>query len=34
VPPETPHKFVNSGDGLLRMVNIHENGELVQTDLD
>lgn len=34
VPPETPHKFINSGDGLLRMVNIHDNGELVQTDLE
>ena len=23
VPPDTPHKFVNSGDGPLRQVDIH-----------
>ena len=34
VPPETPHKFVNSGDGTLRMVNVHANGSVVQTDLE
>jgi len=34
VPPETPHKFVNTGDELLRMVTIHANGELIQTDLE
>ncbi len=34
VPPEAPHKFVNSGDGTLRMVNIHPNGTVVQTDLE
>ncbi len=34
VPADTPHRFVNSGDELLRMVTIHQNGELVQTDLD
>jgi mannose-6-phosphate isomerase-like protein (cupin superfamily) len=34
VPPETPHKFVNSGDDLLRMVTIHASGTMVQTDLD
>src|SRR5918998_498151 len=34
VPPEAPHKFVNSGSGTLRMVNIHPNGTVVQTDLE
>jgi mannose-6-phosphate isomerase-like protein (cupin superfamily) len=34
VPPETPHKFVNSGDDVLRMVTIHANGTMIQTDLD
>jgi mannose-6-phosphate isomerase-like protein (cupin superfamily) len=34
VPPNTPHKFVNSGDGKLRMVTIHTNGTMVQEDLD
>jgi mannose-6-phosphate isomerase-like protein (cupin superfamily) len=34
VPPETPHKFVNSGDHTLRMVTIHANGTMIQTDLD
>jgi mannose-6-phosphate isomerase-like protein (cupin superfamily) len=23
VPPETPHRFLNSGDGPLRMITIH-----------
>ena len=34
VPPNTPHKFVNSGDAKLRMVTIHTNGTMVQEDLD
>jgi mannose-6-phosphate isomerase-like protein (cupin superfamily) len=34
VPPEAPHKFVNSGDDTLRMVTIHANGTMIQTDLD
>ena len=29
VPPGTPHKFVNDGDGALRMVNIHAAGKIV-----
>jgi len=33
-PGETPHKFINSGDGPLKMVNIHQSGEVVQTDLE
>lgn len=23
VPPDTPHKFINSGDGLLKQIDIH-----------
>jgi mannose-6-phosphate isomerase-like protein (cupin superfamily) len=34
VQPETPHKYVNSGDDVLRMVTIHANGTTIQTDLD
>jgi mannose-6-phosphate isomerase-like protein (cupin superfamily) len=34
VPPETPHRFVNNGEGTLRMVTIHPNPEVIQTDLD
>ena len=34
VPPNTPHKLVNTGDGKLRMVTIHTNGTMVQEDLD
>jgi mannose-6-phosphate isomerase-like protein (cupin superfamily) len=34
VPPEAPHKFVNSGEDTLRMVTIHANGTMIQTDLD
>ena len=33
VPGDTPHKFVNSGDGVLRMVTIHANDHLIQDDL-
>ena len=29
VPPGLPHKFVNSGDGPLRMVNMHPTGQIV-----
>ena len=28
VPPETPHRFENTGDGVLRQVGIHERGEM------
>jgi len=34
VEPETPHGFVNIGDGPLRMMCLHDSGEMVQTDLD
>ena len=29
VPPNTPHKFVNSGEGRLRQVDIHPNRQFV-----
>ena len=29
VPPGVPHKFVNTGDGSLRTVNIHPIGQMV-----
>ena len=29
VPPGVPHKFVNTGDGSLRTVNIHPTGQMV-----
>ena len=29
VPPGMPHKFVNTGDGPLRQVNIHPTGQMV-----
>jgi mannose-6-phosphate isomerase-like protein (cupin superfamily) len=34
VPPNTPHKFVNSGDGRLQQVSIHSAPEIVQEDLE
>jgi mannose-6-phosphate isomerase-like protein (cupin superfamily) len=29
VPPSAPHKFVNTGTGSLRTVNIHPTGQMV-----
>jgi mannose-6-phosphate isomerase-like protein (cupin superfamily) len=34
VPPETPHKFVSSGEENLRMVAVHPVAEMVQTWLE
>ena len=33
VPAETPHGFKNPGDETLRVVSIHPNREVVQTNL-
>jgi mannose-6-phosphate isomerase-like protein (cupin superfamily) len=33
VPAGVPHKFVNSGTGPLRQVDIHANGRIQQVDL-
>lgn len=34
VPPETPHKFRNSGSDTARHVDIHTNGQMVTTWLE
>ncbi len=34
VPPETPHRFENSGDGALRVVSVHPSPRVEQTDLE
>ncbi|PYK77652.1 MAG: cupin domain-containing protein [Verrucomicrobia bacterium] len=33
IPPNTPHRFVNSGDGILRQIDIHASPNFIQTDL-
>lgn len=34
VPANTPHKFVNSGDSILRQIDIHASPKFIQTDLE
>jgi len=34
VPANTPHKFVNSGDGLLRQIDVHASPKFIQTNLE
>jgi mannose-6-phosphate isomerase-like protein (cupin superfamily) len=34
IPPETPHKFTNIGDGPLRMVCIHAGPRIIQFELE
>ena len=34
VPANTPHKFVNSGEGRIRQVGIHRSPEVLQEDLE
>ena len=34
VPPETPHGFKNRADARLRVVSVHPNPEVVQTNLE
>jgi mannose-6-phosphate isomerase-like protein (cupin superfamily) len=34
VPPETPHRFENTGEGILRQVSIHDRGEMQTTWLE
>lgn len=34
VPPDTPHKFVNSGNGRLQMVCIHASARMIQENLE
>ena len=33
IPANTPHRFVNSGDDILRQIDIHASPNFVQTDL-
>jgi len=33
VPAETPHGFKGDGDDTLRVVSVHPNGRVIQTDL-
>jgi len=33
VPANTPHRFVNSGDSILRQIDIHASPEFIQTNL-
>jgi mannose-6-phosphate isomerase-like protein (cupin superfamily) len=34
IPPETPHRFVNTGTGPLRQIDIHGSARFIQTDLE
>lgn len=34
VPANTPHRFVNSGDTVLRQIDIHASPRFIQTNLD
>jgi quercetin dioxygenase-like cupin family protein len=33
VPANTPHRFVNSGDSILRQIDIHASPKFIQTNL-
>src|SRR2546423_2569451 len=33
IPADTPHRFVNSGDTLLRQIDVHASPKFVQTNL-
>ncbi|MBA3608819.1 MAG: cupin domain-containing protein [Chthoniobacterales bacterium] len=33
IPAGTPHRFVNSGDTILRQIDVHANPRFVQTNL-
>ena len=34
IPPNTPHRFVNSGDTTLRQIGIHASPRFIQTNLE
>ena len=34
VPKDTPHKFINSGTGILKQVDIHHNNKFITTWLE
>jgi quercetin dioxygenase-like cupin family protein len=33
IPANTPHRFVNSGDTVLRQIDVHANPRFIQTNL-
>ncbi len=33
IPANTPHRFVNSGDTILRQIDIHASPRFIQTNL-
>ena len=33
IPANTPHRFVNSGDSILRQIDIHASPRFIQTNL-
>jgi quercetin dioxygenase-like cupin family protein len=33
IPANTPHRFVNSGEGVLRQIDIHASSNFIQTNL-
>ena len=33
IPANTPHRFVNSGEGTLRQIDIHASSNFIQTNL-
>ena len=33
IPAETPHRFVNSGDSILRQIDVHASPTFIQTNL-
>jgi quercetin dioxygenase-like cupin family protein len=33
IPADTPHRFVNSGDTLLRQIDVHASPRFIQTNL-
>ena len=33
IPADTPHRFVNSGDTVLRQIDVHASPKFVQTNL-
>ena len=34
IPANTPHRFVNSGNHLLRQIDIHASPKFIQTNLE
>jgi mannose-6-phosphate isomerase-like protein (cupin superfamily) len=34
IPPNTPHRFVNSGETILRQIDVHASPKFIQTNLE